>query len=152
MAEKLRNYVITNKRTASNRVIQAHSPSAAMSKYLDSKNYSIVPTEDINRADVVVDLVGSTRNSKTYYIVRPVTNKKEVEGNWLITVVKDQYDECNTGVEIAGFFTKRSKALEAKHLCEEWLKNEGLIDGVVMMRDYTPDKNKLMFYDMNKQL
>lgn len=69
---------------------------------------------------------------------------------YLVTTIKDRYDETNTGVEIAGIFSTREKAYTAKENVEEWLKKEGLEDGIVMVTECPLDR--LGWYEINKKL
>ena len=69
---------------------------------------------------------------------------------YLVTVIKDRYDETNTGVEIAGIFSTREKAYTARKIVEEWLKKEGFEDGIVMVTECTLDH--LGWYEINKKL
>lgn len=69
---------------------------------------------------------------------------------YLVTVIKDRYDETNTGVEIAGTFSSEEKAYTARKIVEEWLKKEGFEDGIVMVTECTLDH--LGWYEINKKL
>ena len=69
---------------------------------------------------------------------------------YLVTVIKDRFDETNTGVEIAGTFSSEEKAYTAREIVEEWLKKEGFEDGIVMVTECTLDH--LGWYEINKKL
>lgn len=69
---------------------------------------------------------------------------------YLVTVIKDRFDETNTGVEIAGIFSTREKAYTARKIVEEWLKKESFEDGIVMVTEYTLDH--LGWYEIDKNL
>lgn len=69
---------------------------------------------------------------------------------YLVTVIKDRYDETNTGVEIAGTFSSEEKAYTAREIVEEWLKKEGFTDGIVMVTKCILDY--LGWYEIVKNL
>ena len=69
---------------------------------------------------------------------------------YLVTVIKDVYDETNTGVEIAGLFDTIEKAYEARVKVEKWLEAEGYEDFKVFITHY--ELNKLAWYSIEENL
>ena len=64
----------------------------------------------------------------------------------IVTVVKDKYDDMNTGVEVAGIFDTKEKAYSAEMKIVEWLNNNGYKDGEVMICNI--ETNQLVWYEM----
>lgn len=69
---------------------------------------------------------------------------------YLVTAIRDIYDDENTGVEVAGIFDTEEKAHIAKEVVTKWLENQSYEDFKVWVT--SPKTNRLAWYEIDKDI
>lgn len=75
-----------------------------------------------------------------------------MESVWLVSVIKDVY-EAECGIEIAGIFTTKEKAYEAKAKITEYLEDEEYEDYDIFVIEYdSKELDMLRWYEINEKM